>query len=760
MSNRFNNIGAIRSITTFNATPEEEGGPCRYNFAEAVVGCLTRAENYINSLHFDSGEAEVPADYSINAHPRYGKSDLARCISICALHGAEINGVQIPPMASAVLFLVPYGNLVGQFIDTGKGFGINAEHGKWKKAEKRYGLICRNGKSAVELIGRRELDAKRDGRYSPDDAEAINALDHTGSTHIIGSTVQLVKSRLGVFTAWIRRRVEEDPMHRPVFVFWDEIQSIAQNKWAKVYEALTEAGAFNVGMTGTITRDDGLLVSSVRRKVDERKEYDKKIFLGTRPAEEGKVWVKRRVDKRERRTYLDEADITISPAIGYERGYLCEVNTFFYDVEMEELRKIAQDDNSPGRMDLPPQEDLRATRLSELSESAAKSLIGRLVRNPHIAKALLTVGLSRLDAHIPFLPDGRMIVFCCSDEPVGASKEEAKRIEKEADKHLKQIEKWIVELRPDLKGSICHLTGNKLDESGEKLSRAMAAFERSDQRVVLVKAMGNAGWDFPSLCVAVDLSPTRAEVTKAQAIFRPQTVKYDSNGDKYLRCDLVMLADPMNKRIVAKYIQDQGGEASTATALIQKGAEYERKETLQDPRAETEYLVGTGRSAVITDQDSREVTYDRQSVIAEKLVARPGSAWTGLTVTKATEMLAALPGGFEAAEQAIGAPVSAPSLAMDRDDLRAGINHWVAKTVGGVMSQLPTGMGARFPEVMGIAHNCLRDISAIPASGVKLADLPTDQLEELHRTSQTIAFKDAVLAETKGFYAARQEVAA
>ena len=154
------------------------------------------------------------------------------------------------------------------------------------------------------------------------------------------------------------------------------------------------------------------------------------------------------------------------------------------------------------------------------------------------------------------------------------------------------------------------------------------------------------------------------------------------------------------------------------------------------------------------------MNYDRQSVIAERLVALPDSAWTGLTVTKAAEMLAALPGGFDAAERAIGSPVAEPNLAMDRDDLRASINHHVAKAVGWAMPQLPSGVQANFPDVMGIAHYCLRDVGGVPADGVKLADLPTNQLEDLHRASQTVAFKHAVLTEAKGYYSGSQGVAA
>lgn len=750
MSDRFNNIGSIRSTVRFDTRPEEQDGPCRFRFVDAITGCLERVQNYIAACAENPGDPKVPPDYSINAHPRWGKSDYARALSLCALNGAEIDGQAFLPMASAVLFLVPMGNLVGQFIEEGKGFGTRQN--KWKKMEGRYTLTCQNGKSAVEAAGRRELDSKSDGRYAADElGKAIKALDMRGTCHIIGGTVQLVKSRQDVITTWIRQRIAEDPLHRPVMVFWDEIQSIAENEWAKVYQALTKAGAFHVGMTGTINRDDGSLVSSMRRTPLEQKQYEHKVFLGSRPAEDGKVWIKTRTDTRERHIFSDKADITISPKEGYERGYLCEVSTFFYDVELKVLMRD-HGKEVPGLLDGLTGEDLRSTKLSQLSESAAKSIIGRLVRVPHIAKSLLATGLAKLDGHIPFLPDGRMIVFCCADQPVGTDKEEAKKIEREADAHLKQIEKWIVELRPDLKGKVCRLTGNALDESGEKLSRAMTAFEQSDQRVVLVKAMGNAGWDFPSLCVAVDLSPTRAEVTKAQSIFRPQTVKYDTSGQKYLRCDLVMLADPMNQRIVAKYIQDQGGERESTTVLVEKGQEIERKVKRKDRRDEAEYLVSDGRSAVITDQDRRLIDYDRCAAIAEQLVSIPGSPWVGLTQTKAHQMLAALPGGFDAAERAIGAPVHEPDLGMNRDDLRSAINQNVNKAAGWVLPQLPSGVGIKFKKVVSIAYTCLRDAAGVLTDGVKLADLPREELDRLHLTSQTWSFRQSVLVQVQSLF--------
>lgn len=756
MSDRRNDIGRIRSTTKFNTRSEIDGGPCRYKFVEATLGCLNRIQDYLKEKAENPQEPKISPDYSINAHPRWGKSDYARVTSLCALNGAEIDGQVIPPMASAVLFLVPMGNLVGQFIDESKGLGNGVRRNKWTRMESRYNLVRADGRSAVDVALRRELE-RRDGRYAADElGTAINGLDQRGSCHVIGCTIQLAKARLDVITAWIRQRVKEDPLHRPVLVFWDEIQSVAENEWAKTYQELLEAGAFHVGMTGTISRDDGSQVSGVRRDYIEETEYDQKVFLGSRPAENGKVWVKSRTDRRARYTFRDEADITIPPKIGFERGYLCSVNTFFLDVDLAEYRN-----SEPDLLEGLTGSDLSSKKLSELPESVARLIIGRLVRVPHIAKTLLAQGLKDLDTHIPFLPDGRMIVFCCADQPVNASQEEAKKIEKEADAHLKQIEKWIIELRPELDGKICRLTGNALNESNEKLSRAMEAFEKSDQRVVLVKSMGNAGWDFPSLCTAVDLSPTRAEVTKAQSIFRPLTPKEDCNGEKYLRCNLVMLADPMNKRIVAKYIQDQGGDGGSTTALIEKGAESERLVTPKDRNQKPEYLISSGRSAVITDQDRLEIDYDRKAAIAVGFGSLPNSPMAGVSPTKIHKMLEMLgDSAFESAERLLGSPVQEPDLTMGRDDLRSEINQNVRKTVGWVMPQLPSGGGVSFDGVMGIAHVCLREVAGVPTDKVKLADLPDEELQRLHLASQTWAFKYQVRDQASARYTAEyQEVA-
>jgi hypothetical protein len=147
-------------------------------------------------------------------------------------------------------------------------------------------------------------------------------------------------------------------------------------------------------------------------------------------------------------------------------------------------------------------------------------------------------------------------------------------------------------------------------------------------------------------------------------------------------------------------------------------------------------------------------------VIAERLVARPDLPWVGLTINKTAELLATLPGGFEAAERLLGSPVAEPSLGMDRDDLRTSINHHVGKAAGWVMPRLPAGVQANFPDVISIAHACLRDSSGVPTDGLKLADRPTHQLEDLHRASQTFAFKQAVLAAAKGYYGGDQAVAA
>lgn len=736
MSNRSNNIGATRSAVIFDTRSESDGGPCRKKFVEAITMCLDKASDYI------SGIGDVDENFSIDAHPRYGKSHLMRVSSVIALNGGVIDGRTYEPMASAVLYLVPYGNLVDQFIDEPKGFGAPD---KWRDMERHF-MLCRanGGSGVVDSIGRRELDAKGSGRYGADEQiRAVSAFDMRGSCHIIGSTVQLVQKRLPTVEAWVKQRIKEDPLHRPVWVYWDEVQSIAENKWAGVYDRLTAAGAFHVGVTGTITRDDGSLISGVRRSLIDVQRQERHVTVGRKDAEqEGEIWLEKRTDQREHVRFTDSADISIPPSVGYEEGYLCKVDGWHYDVGTQRFAGLLGDGEEAARIE--------QKMLSEVTTSVAQEVVGKLVRAPYVAKGMLRIGLSRLKLHLQHVPDARMIVFCGADQPVTATQEEKKRYERDLDRHLKEVEKWIVELQPDLQGKICRLTGNALEERNEQLVKAIHNFERGDQQVVLVKAMGNAGWDFPSLCVAVDLSPTRAEVTKAQAMFRVQTPKRDKNGDKYLLCDLVMLADPLSTRIYGKYVQDQGGGVLSTNRLVKEG-DKTWWTLVNEPPAKAKPVVVSDidRAATVSDQDKNNMPYDREMAIAQKFRdTRTDSCLNRMQTTQIALFLKQLPNGFEAAEQAIGQKVAKPDLSMKREDLRQALDHHVKGTAAVIFRRVS---GVARDMVHRIVWTTLRRMSDVPCDGVKVADLPDEDLRRMFLSAQDPKFLVKATEEVAGF---------
>ena len=466
-------------------TQENGDGPLRRGHKD---GCLVACQRFAAGEQFTS----------VILPTRYGKSHLARFITLAGVFGIETPSGAVPPYASAGLFLTHRGFLSKQII----------EADKWKQFAKLFRIENMPSISACEIT------------TAPARPQNIG---ENGEQFIV-CTIPMLSNNLEVFTDWAetKRRIG-----RPPIVFADEAQFFGDGddkKWGPALLALADAGAFIMPMTATPMRADGETIPGFKRMgaITDNDTYRQFQRIGAVHPELGVVmgddgnpiiWTKVDVHSQTTQTAELDAHVRVERQEAWFHKYLCRLQRIRVPIEM-----------STGDF------------LHELSASQQRKQVGKVVRDETVIEEFVDIAENQLkEIRKSVLTDAGVIVF------VDATRD--------GDNHATRVAAAIRKRKRSV------IVATQDTGCQENIDRFVAG----EGDYLIVKNSAGAGLDCERIKVVVDLSSVRQFASCEQRWNRAGTPTNGKSG-RVTVATLITPADVASDEIFEAIYTRQGGE--------------------------------------------------------------------------------------------------------------------------------------------------------------------------------------------------------
>jgi superfamily II DNA or RNA helicase len=432
---------------------------------------------------------EEGAQYtSIVLPTRYGKSDLIRLAALIA----QTNGTICQSFV-----LSPGATLRQQIVHSNQIRGMI----------RRYNLDV-DAASFCREISKAEYNPGCNGEY------------------LLSATIQLAQRNLDWWAHLLdNRKVMTQGL--PCAVFIDEGHCLSnRNEWGKVAECAVGAGAFVVLLTATPVREDGQLIPGFRCTCEGAEECRRWQYRPDPDQPERWYWLD--LYKGIESLYLLDADheTTFKTAWAEDPPPLCHLTREKIEVDLEELRAELR----------------QPCKLSELTESKTRELLGKLTRDEKVIREAMQKLVRQLGRDRGRMPEVAAIVYTGHDQDP----------ENEANEHARLV-KMIFEDEAAKCGVFYHAI-IATAASEETPSEALSTFAEGRGDVLIVKNAGGAGFDCPRLKIAVDLSSVRTVAATIQRLMRIAT--------PYKKCRVgtaITLDDILMTAVWDSIIEESGG---------------------------------------------------------------------------------------------------------------------------------------------------------------------------------------------------------
>jgi len=486
-------------------TQEEGAGPLRRGHKE---GCLVACERFSRGERFTS----------VILPTRYGKSHLARFITLAGTFGIETPSGIINPFACGSLFLTHRGFLSRQIIE--------AE--KWKQFAKLFQIKNMPTVTACEI------------KSSP--ARPQNICEN-GEIFAV-TTISMLSNNIDVFVDWAAAKSK---IGKPPIIFADEAQFFGDGddkKWGPALIELAQAGAFIMPMTATPMRADGSTIPGFEQlgAIDSSVQYATYEAIGAVHPELGVVfdtegspiiWTKKENwDKRITTAEL-HAHVKVERQEAWFHKYLCRLQRIRIQVRMT-----------------------NGDLLQDLSPTRQRSQLGKVIRDPVVVEEFLRCAEDQLkEIRSKVLADAGVIVFVDST--------------RDGDSHERMVERMVKKLK--------RIPIVATQESGNSQAQ-IDRFIAGEGDYLIVKNSAGAGLDCERLKVGVDLSSVRQFAACEQRWNRVGTPT-EGKGGRITVATVITPADAFSDEIFDGIYTKQGGECKEFTSTliqteyIQKGAD-------------------------------------------------------------------------------------------------------------------------------------------------------------------------------------------
>lgn len=469
-------------------THENGDGPLRRGHRD---GCLIACQRFSEGERFTS----------VILPTRYGKSHLARFVTVAGCFGIETPSGAIPAFASCGLFLTHRGFLSRQIID-GK---------KWKEFYRLFQIENPPSVSAMQIA------------RSPDRPQNICP---NGEEFAV-ATIPMISNNIEVFADWVQWKAQKG---KPPIVFADEAQFFGdgdEKKWGPALLRLAEAGAFVMPMTATPIRADGELIPGFKRFGAISSDHTISKYadagfshpeLGVCFDDEGKPiqWTKVETYARSLTSSQLDAHVTVQRQEAWFHKYLCRLQRIRVKVRMSD-----------------------GSLLEDLSRNKQRQMLGKVVRDKDVMQKFFAHAEDSLkELRQKVLRNSGAIVFVDST--------------REGDNHGRQTERMIRSIgRTPILAT--------MDGDGE-IQNAIDRFVEGEGDYLIVKNSAGAGLDAARIKVVVDLSSVRQFASCEQRWNRAGTPTNGMHGSRVTVATLITPGDIFSDEIFEDIYSKQGGE--------------------------------------------------------------------------------------------------------------------------------------------------------------------------------------------------------
>jgi transcription elongation factor Elf1 len=456
---------------------------------------------------------------------RYGKSHLARFITLAGTFGIEAPTGVIQPFASGSLFLTHRGFLSRQIIE--------AE--KWRQFAKTFEVLNMPTVTACEI------------KSSP--ARPQNICEN-GEIFAV-TTIPMLSNNIDVFVDWVEIKSR---IGRPPIIFADEAQFFGDGddkKWGPALIELAQAGAFIMPMTATPMRADGNTIPGFQKlgAITSSELYATYEEIGAVHPELGVVfdqdgnpiiWNRKDIwDKRVETAELD-AHVKVERQEAWFHKYLCRLQRIRIQIRMT---------NGELLQDLPP--------------TVQRRQLGRVIRDPVVVEEFLNCAEENLkEIRAKVLANAGVIVFVDST--------------RDGDSHERMVERMVKKLK--------RVPIVATQESGNAQAQ-IDRFIAGEGDYLIVKNSAGAGLDCERLKVGVDLSSVRQFASCEQRWNRVATPT-NGKGGRITVATMITPADIFSDEIFDAIYTKQGGECKESVSELAR-TEYvpkiQRDKPLEPP---------------------------------------------------------------------------------------------------------------------------------------------------------------------------------
>lgn len=477
-------------------TQEEGDGPLRRGHKE---GCLVACERFSRGEKFTS----------VILPTRYGKSHLARFVTLAGAFGIEAPNGAITPFACGSLFLTHRGFLSRQII----------EADKWRQFAKLFQIQNMPMVTACEI------------KNSP--ARPQNICEN-GEIFAV-TTIPMLSNNIDVFIDWVEIKSR---VGRPPIIFADEAQFFGDGddkKWGPALLELAQAGAFIMPMTATPMRADGNTIPGFKRlgAITSNTEYATYEAIGAVHPELGVVfdpngepiiWTKKQTfDRRDETAELD-AHVRVERQEAWFHKYLCRLQRIRIQIRMT-----------------------NGDLLQDLSPTRQRKELGKVIRDPVVVEEFLACADENLkEIRAKVLSNAGVIVFVDST--------------RDGDSHEKLVEKVVKKLK--------RVPIVATQESGNAQAQ-IDRFIAGEGDYLIVKNSAGAGLDCERLKVGVDLSSVRQFASCEQRWNRVGTPT-NGKGGRITVATMITPADMFSDEIFDAIYTKQGGECKESISTLLK----------------------------------------------------------------------------------------------------------------------------------------------------------------------------------------------
>lgn len=493
-------------------TLEDGTGPLRRGHRD---GCLTACDRFTEGKQFTS----------VILPTRYGKSHLARFITLAGCFGVETPMGVVQPFASTGLFLTHRGFLSRQII----------EPKKWKQFGKLFRIQNMPSISACEI------------NRSPARPQNIG---ENGESFIV-CTIPMLSNNLDVFQDWVetKRRIG-----RPPIVFADEAQFFGDGddkKWGPALLALAEAGALVMPMTATPLRADGELIPGFEKfgVVTSSDEVERYEDAGINHPELGVVidpdtnqpirWTKKSTLARTTEAAELQAHVVVTRQEAWAHKYLCRIQRRRVTIQMT-----------------------NGEFLHELPATQQRRELGRVIRDELVIEEFLDKAEEELQQiRKKVLSDAGVIVFVDST--------------RDDDNHANRVARAIRKRKRSV------IVATQETGTQDNIDRFV---EDGEGDYLIVKNSAGAGLDCERIKVVVDLSAVRQFASCEQRWNRAGTPTNGKSG-RITIATLITPADVFSDEIFDAIYTKQGGESKQSTSEVIAEEFIQAKTEDQQPAA-------------------------------------------------------------------------------------------------------------------------------------------------------------------------------